>query len=115
MASAPPAAPGGPPRTWLGFGVDFSFRSPLYARAAQLFLDEVVLRMVGAFDARCRFVEARAQAATAATAAPGAARGGAPVCEEVAAVARAKPDRDGEERLRLHMPPPPLPVRASLW
>lgn len=39
---------------WISFKVDFAFRSALYARAASLFMDEVVVKMVAAFDTRCR-------------------------------------------------------------
>ena len=37
----------------LHFAVDFAFRSRLYAHTSALFFDEVVLRMVSAFEARC--------------------------------------------------------------
>ena len=40
-------------RTALTFSVDFAFHSRLYAATASLFFDEVVLRMVSAFEARC--------------------------------------------------------------
>jgi hypothetical protein len=38
---------------WLTMSVDFQFRSGLYAHAANMFMDEVVNKMVGAFEARC--------------------------------------------------------------
>lgn len=49
-------APGPNPETstWLGFKVDFAFRSMLYAQATSLFFDEVVSKMVAAFENRCR-------------------------------------------------------------
>ena len=49
-----PAGPRGEPSTWLGFEVDFEFRNALYARASRLFFDEVVLKMVAAFEERAR-------------------------------------------------------------
>ena len=42
-----------PGSTWLDFGVEFQFRSHLYAAASQLFFEEVVVNMVSAFEKRC--------------------------------------------------------------
>lgn len=47
------AGAGGGQHTALTFSVDFAFHSRLYAATASLFFDEVVLRMVSAFEARC--------------------------------------------------------------
>lgn len=47
-------APGTAPAScWLSFKVDFEFRSVLYAHVSGLFMDEVVTRMVAAFERRC--------------------------------------------------------------
>lgn len=43
-----------PNSTWLSFSVDFAFFNPLYANVAQLFFSEVVTRMMGAFEGRCK-------------------------------------------------------------
>lgn len=43
-----------PNTTWLSFSVDFAFMNPLYANIAQLFFSEVVTRMMGAFEGRCK-------------------------------------------------------------
>ncbi|KAK9867614.1 hypothetical protein WJX84_008733 [Apatococcus fuscideae] len=43
-----------PTTTWLTFGVDFAFKSPLYKHVATVFFDEVVKRMMNAFETRCR-------------------------------------------------------------
>ncbi|GBF98072.1 hypothetical protein Rsub_10300 [Raphidocelis subcapitata] len=45
-----------PGTTWLVFKVDFAFRSALYRHVADLFFSEVVKRMIGAFEGRCREV-----------------------------------------------------------
>jgi hypothetical protein len=36
------------------FYVDFAFKSPLYRHVASLFFEEVVEKMMGAFEGRCR-------------------------------------------------------------
>eukprot|EP00891_Asterochloris_glomerata_P001313 jgi/Astpho2/1313/Aster-06185 len=43
-----------PTSTWLTFSVDFGFKSPLYRHIAAVFFEEVVARMVGAFEQRCQ-------------------------------------------------------------
>lgn len=43
-----------PGSTWLSFSVDFAFLNPLYANIAHLFFSEVVTRMMGAFEGRCK-------------------------------------------------------------
>eukprot|EP00271_Cylindrocystis_brebissonii_P014761 TRINITY_DN36287_c0_g1_i1.p1 TRINITY_DN36287_c0_g1~~TRINITY_DN36287_c0_g1_i1.p1 ORF type:complete len:412 (-),score=48.23 TRINITY_DN36287_c0_g1_i1:680-1915(-) len=45
-----------PHSTALHFGVAFQFRSALYRGVANMFFDEVVSRLVGAFEGRCRQV-----------------------------------------------------------
>lgn len=42
--------------TWLTFTVDFSFRNPLYGQTASLFFDQVVTKMIEAFNNRCHDV-----------------------------------------------------------
>lgn len=42
-----------PHTTWLTFEVDFAFKSPLYRQVASIFFEEVVQRMMGAFEGRC--------------------------------------------------------------
>jgi ribosome-associated toxin RatA of RatAB toxin-antitoxin module len=49
-AFAPGPAPG---TAWLTFGIAFEFKSPLYRAVAAAFFDEVVRRMVAAFEGRC--------------------------------------------------------------
>lgn len=46
----------GPSKTtsWVTFSVAFSFKNMLYAQTASLFFDQVVSKMIGAFDTRCR-------------------------------------------------------------
>ncbi|KAK9818010.1 hypothetical protein WJX72_005662 [[Myrmecia] bisecta] len=43
-----------PDLTWLTFNVDFAFKSQLYTHVASVFFDEVVKRMMSAFEQRCR-------------------------------------------------------------
>ena len=38
---------------WIDFNVQFAFKSLLYTHTASLFFDDVVLRMVSAFEKRC--------------------------------------------------------------
>lgn len=45
-----------PGTTALDFHVDFAFKSVLYSQVADLFFDEVVARMMGALEGRCRTV-----------------------------------------------------------
>jgi ribosome-associated toxin RatA of RatAB toxin-antitoxin module len=40
--------------TWLTFSVDFAFKSPLYKHIASVFFEEVVQRMMSAFEGRCQ-------------------------------------------------------------
>lgn len=40
--------------TWLSFDLDFAFKSPLYRQIANIFFDEVVKRMMSAFEGRCK-------------------------------------------------------------
>lgn len=39
---------------WVDFEIDFAFKSALYRQVANVFLDEVVKKMMGAFEDRCR-------------------------------------------------------------
>ena len=41
---------------WVDFEVDFAFKSALYRQVASVFLEEVVKKMMGAFEGRCREV-----------------------------------------------------------
>ncbi|KAH7615670.1 hypothetical protein Ndes2526B_g09584 [Nannochloris sp. 'desiccata'] len=43
-----------PQSVWMTFHVDFAFKSPLYRHVASLFFEEVVEKMMGAFEGRCR-------------------------------------------------------------
>ena len=40
--------------TWLSFHVDFEFKNALYAQASKLFFDEIVHKMVTAFEKRAQ-------------------------------------------------------------
>jgi len=42
-----------PGTTWLAFAVEFGFASPAHRHVANLFFDQVVRRMVAAFEGRC--------------------------------------------------------------
>ena len=42
-----------PTSVWLHFEIDFAFKSPLYRQVASLFFEEVVTRMMSAFEGRC--------------------------------------------------------------
>lgn len=42
-----------PGTTWLAFAVEFGFASPAHRHVADLFFDQVVRRMVAAFEGRC--------------------------------------------------------------
>jgi ribosome-associated toxin RatA of RatAB toxin-antitoxin module len=49
--------PGPTPKSvWVDFEVDFAFKSALYRQVASVFLEEVVKKMMGAFEGRCREV-----------------------------------------------------------
>lgn len=45
----------GPNKTtsWVTFTIDFSFKNVIYAQTASLFFDQVVSKMISAFDKRC--------------------------------------------------------------
>ena len=45
-----------PNTTWVTFQVDFKFKSPIYNDLSRLFLQEVVTKMVKAFENRCKIV-----------------------------------------------------------
>jgi ribosome-associated toxin RatA of RatAB toxin-antitoxin module len=45
-----------PASVWVDFEVDFAFKSALYSQVATIFLEEVVKKMMGAFEQRCRDV-----------------------------------------------------------
>lgn len=62
--------PGPQPGTcWLSFTIDFAFSSPLYRHVADMFFSEVVQRMMGAFEGRCRTLYGGGRGAAAAVAA----------------------------------------------
>jgi len=82
-AFAPGPAPG---TAWLSFGVAFEFKSPLYAAVAAAFFDEVVRRMVAAFEGRCGAVHGGPAVSTRRRVGAVGGGGGAPF----AGVARAK-------------------------
>lgn len=64
-------APGPTPgTTWLSVHVDFAFRSELYSHISQLFRDEVVRRMITAFESRCAALPDPSKRQPAAKAAP---------------------------------------------
>lgn len=125
-------APGPQPHTcWLSFKVEFEFRSALYAHVSGLFMDEVVNRMVAAFDSRCalewqrlhpgldaqQVVEAAARRASVAAAERQAALMQVPLNAAASAFAHAaamqpqvvltRPARGARA--------PPLPQLNSLW
>ena len=62
-AFSPGPAPG---TAWLTFGIAFEFKSPLYRAVAAAFFDEVVRRMVAAFEGRCGAVHGGPSVSTAA-------------------------------------------------
>ena len=43
-----------PQSVWLTFEVDFAFKSPIYRHVASIFFEEVVQRMMAAFEGRCK-------------------------------------------------------------
>ena len=43
-----------PKKCWVTFKIDFKFRSPLYNQISDLFLQDVINRMVKAFEDQCR-------------------------------------------------------------
>jgi ribosome-associated toxin RatA of RatAB toxin-antitoxin module len=43
-----------PASVWLTFDIDFAFKSSLYRQLADVFFEEVVQRMIGAFEGRCQ-------------------------------------------------------------
>jgi ribosome-associated toxin RatA of RatAB toxin-antitoxin module len=46
-----------PNHTWVTFQVDFKFKSSLYNELSDLFMSEVVKKMVQAFEQRCKVVD----------------------------------------------------------
>jgi ribosome-associated toxin RatA of RatAB toxin-antitoxin module len=46
-----------PKATWVTFQVEFKFRSAMYNELSRLFLQEVVAKMVKAFEQRCKTVQ----------------------------------------------------------
>ena len=45
-----------PNTTLLSFHVDFGFKSPLYRQAVDVVFDQVVVRIISAFERRCRII-----------------------------------------------------------
>lgn len=45
-----------PDSCWVTFKVEFKFSSPLYNQVSEMFMQEVVDKMVQAFDNRCKEV-----------------------------------------------------------
>ena len=45
-----------PNTTLLSFHVDFGFKSPLYRQAVDVVFDQVVVRIISAFERRCRSI-----------------------------------------------------------
>lgn len=45
-----------PNSCWVSFKLDFKFKSALYSQVSDLFFDEIVKRMVLAFDTRCKML-----------------------------------------------------------
>jgi ribosome-associated toxin RatA of RatAB toxin-antitoxin module len=43
-----------PKKCWVTFKIDFKFKSPLYNQVSDLFLQDVINRMVKAFEEQCR-------------------------------------------------------------
>lgn len=39
--------------SWVTFTIDFSFKNVIYAQTSSLFFDQVVSKMISAFDGRC--------------------------------------------------------------
>eukprot|EP01033_Poteriospumella_lacustris_P005388 gene5388-3836_t len=44
--------------TWVSFSVEFRFKSAVYNEVSELFMQEVVKKMVRAFEQRCRDLQA---------------------------------------------------------
>ena len=54
-----------PNTTWVTFQVEFQFKSAVYNELSKLFLQEVVTKMVKAFETRCTVVQQQAKKNTA--------------------------------------------------
>lgn len=52
-----------PKSTWVTFQVEFQFKSAVYNELSKLFLQEVITKMVKAFEARCVVVQQQAKKA----------------------------------------------------
>ncbi len=50
-----------PKTTWVTFQVDFQFKSAVYNELSKLFLQEVITKMVKAFETRCTAVQLEAK------------------------------------------------------